>query len=661
MKTVWMLPLLFATAVMGADVHVDVDSQKTTASRLTVYKGEEGTIQVNFFRDNVAASQSGPLALWYGTNGLQSDAIWEVTGTVSGVNAVLGYGALDFPVTIPGNRAWRYGVSVNNKVQGDGELFIKQNPYISDGTLALFTRTNIVWAIVSSYMNTATHGPVRPDGVSITNAVNPDGSITLYASVEGVSGMSQATADARYVARQGDYTGTVAGVSASIVATAATNALTPAAGQVLATNAYLAAVAAIPDVSGFLTAESDPNWASVSNAVTVGAAAGATALQAEADPVWGAASNAVLYADGSVSATGPLDMGGQLVTNLVRLGWQDGWKLEQLGGIDSDTFVFIAPDGGTNGTLHFGSLHVNSIDLNQRAVTNWPVIVGGANITTATAYANFGITHTIAVTNVGNLTATNTPTGAGQMLYASGTDNDTLYWGAAPEGSTTPGLAAVLAVSNATGASTLTISASQDGDEGDQPFYSRGLAFETLIESLELRLVNGEGLMVGPVGIPASGYRNLLTNTVESAFTGAAGVLPTSAAVSNWVSGLALGGDGGVQETQLVSYTAGQLADPWRQNVDLTVTAGTATVTRTLGAYLKWNLAANSTLDFDLSTFPTNGQATVAVTLNRGAHTLTRGAGIETNSWAALSIPASVDTDLIFRMVGTNREFRVRQ
>lgn len=35
----------------------------------------------------------------------------------------------------------------------------------------------------------------------------------------------------------------------------------------------------------------------------------------------------------------------------------------------------------------------------------------------------------------GNLTATNTPT-AGQMLYASGTDNDTLYWSAAPEGST---------------------------------------------------------------------------------------------------------------------------------------------------------------------------------------------------------------------------------
>jgi hypothetical protein len=35
----------------------------------------------------------------------------------------------------------------------------------------------------------------------------------------------------------------------------------------------------------------------------------------------------------------------------------------------------------------------------------------------------------------GNLIATNTPT-AGQMLYASGTDNSTLYWAAAPEGST---------------------------------------------------------------------------------------------------------------------------------------------------------------------------------------------------------------------------------
>jgi hypothetical protein len=45
----------------------------------------------------------------------------------------------------------------------------------------------------------------------------------------------------------------------------------------------------------------------------------------------------------------------------------------------------------------------------------------------------------------GNLTATNTPT-SGQMLYASGTDNDTLYWGNAPEGGGTGGEAASMVI-----------------------------------------------------------------------------------------------------------------------------------------------------------------------------------------------------------------------
>ena len=39
-----------------------------------------------------------------------------------------------------------------------------------------------------------------------------------------------------------------------------------------------------------------------------------------------------------------------------------------------------------------------------------------------------------AVAGGGNLAATNTPEEAGQMLYASGTDNETLYWADAPEG-----------------------------------------------------------------------------------------------------------------------------------------------------------------------------------------------------------------------------------
>ena len=75
------------------------------------------------------------------------------------------------------------------------------------------------------------------------------------------------------------------------------------------------------------------------------------------------------------------------------------------------------------------------------AITDWPTgTILGATVSVGSPLAvttNAGVLAFTVPAGGGNLTATNTPT-SGQMLYASGTDNDTLYWGAAPEGGGTP-------------------------------------------------------------------------------------------------------------------------------------------------------------------------------------------------------------------------------
>ncbi len=110
-------------------------------------------------------------------------------------------------------------------------------------------------------------------------------------------------------------------------------------------------------------------------------------------------------------------------------------------------------------------------------------------------------------------------------------------------------------------------------------------------------------------------------------------------------------------------YSGGKivdLIDPCKPTVQLT-SAPTVTVSRADGAYLSLNLTNNAVLEFDIDSYPTNYQTTVGLTLNIDSYTITRGDGIDSNTWDELDIPASTDVDLVFRMVGTQRVFKVRQ
>jgi hypothetical protein len=99
--------------------------------------------------------------------------------------------------------------------------------------------------------------------------------------------------------------------------------------------------------------------------------------------------------------------------------------------------------------------------------------------------------------------------------------------------------------------------------------------------------------------------------------------------------------------------------DSWFESTALTP-ASTVTVIRTDGPYLSLELTNNTELAFDVSSFPTNGSATVSIGMYIGAHDLTRGAGIESNSWEALSISTNGWTDVIFRKGHGQTEFIAR-
>jgi hypothetical protein len=78
---------------------------------------------------------------------------------------------------------WTYSVIVKDGVSvyplGEGRLDIQASAW--SGTPSVLLAGKINWAQVPSYTNTLTHGPNRPDGVTITSVENEDGSLTWSA------------------------------------------------------------------------------------------------------------------------------------------------------------------------------------------------------------------------------------------------------------------------------------------------------------------------------------------------------------------------------------------------------------------------------------------------------------------------------------------------
>jgi len=100
--------------------------------------------------------------------------------------------------------------------------------------------------------------------------------------------------------------------------------------------------------------------------------------------------------------------------------------------------------------------------------------------------------------------------------------------------------------------------------------------------------------------------------------------------------------------------------DSWAQSAVLT-SQSTVTVVRANGSYVSLACTNPVTLAFDVSTFPTNGQATVGMGLWLGTNSLTKGVGIDQTDFDALTLSTTNWNDLVFRKGDGRIVFNVRE
>jgi hypothetical protein len=105
--------------------------------------------------------------------------------------------------------------------------------------------------------------------------------------------------------------------------------------------------------------------------------------------------------------------------------------------------------------------------------------------------------------------------------------------------------------------------------------------------------------------------------------------------------------------------------DAWSLAYVVAPVSGTATVSRTFsGTYYSEfvTLLTNQTaLNIDTSTFPTNGGATFAWSVNPNGQTISANyASIDSNSWVALTLVTNAYNDLIFRKAPYATTFKVQ-
>ncbi len=182
MKKTVMLLLAAASMANAADIRIEADAQTLRASDIQWLRGDEGTIQVDFFAegDYTGAYTNSTSWLWWGTNGLASDAIEYIS--VAGEN-VFNIASTNLFLQSPFQPGFfTYGVGFGNKTYGIGRMFIAANPRV-DGVALNFSKVYSVIG-VTQWLG-VNLGPLLPDGVTITWTENADGTYTLSAT--GVS------------------------------------------------------------------------------------------------------------------------------------------------------------------------------------------------------------------------------------------------------------------------------------------------------------------------------------------------------------------------------------------------------------------------------------------------------------------------------------------
>jgi hypothetical protein len=177
-----------------------------------------------------------------------------------------------------------------------------------------------------------------------------------------------------------------------------------------------------------------------------------------------------------------------------------------------------------------------------------------------------------------------------------------------------------------------------------------------ILGTTSMKAAAGDHAHTGYVATNNAAYLAGLTN---AAFAAQDGITITGRTL-NIGTNLFVGTGGGITLSDATNVAQTVYLDPWMTGSNVVVTSGTGTVTRTHGAEVWLSLATNATLKFDVSTYPTNGAATVGMGLYIGSRSITRGTGIESNSWNDLTLSTNSWNDLIFRKGYGQTEFTVR-
>ncbi len=104
------------------------------------------------------------------------------------------------------------------------------------------------------------------------------------------------------------------------------------------------------------------------------------------------------------------------------------------------------------------------------------------------------------------------------------------------------------------------------------------------------------------------------------------------------------------------------VSDPWSASVLVEAINGTATVTRASTRQVYSVLTSPTVVEFDTTTFASNGSASVEWSIFRGTNSVSPGLGVDTNAWAALGgLATDRFESLVFKKPFGATEFSVQR
>ena len=203
-----MLAATIAHAQIAPPIRYDIESDMQQTQSLddqNLQQGSDAELHVRIRSGGRWLNLAGLTAEWRAQETATSTQWLGQVSSETVTNTTPHYFKIMIDSTATGSAItnWLYTIRVSDGnrvfVLGEGRLDIKASSWTGPGA-QLISKVDVDFADVESYTNTATHGPVRPDGVTITSTNNADGSITFTsigsaASWETVSGKPFETLD----------------------------------------------------------------------------------------------------------------------------------------------------------------------------------------------------------------------------------------------------------------------------------------------------------------------------------------------------------------------------------------------------------------------------------------------------------------------------------